>query len=196
MTAIEFVKSKIDELVSRISYVNCRYEYDSISNTHLIEVIPNSVYKSDVDYQQAETSVIDEFINRFPYENVCFITDDSLVEIQNPIYEKQGITYDIFSTAIEKNWVALPWLNELSFPVPSSIHNVNILQPFAVSSYLNHFVFGAATQFTFPQTLLSQYSFPFYSVLPQYNYNLFFEEVVETKDDEDVSLNYSYALAA
>lgn len=194
MKSVEYIKRKIDELVARFTNIRCRYEHDAFSNTHLIEVLPGSVYKSDLDYAQVETLVIDEFIEKFPNESICFITDDSLVSIQNPIYERKGITHDIMEIAIENKWIDVPLVTEFSYYVPSFISNINIFKPDLVISGLHSFEF---IESAYPPAydIYPKLVFPFYSVLPQFNYKVLLQQTEET-DEIDSPSDYSLPLAA
>lgn len=66
------------------------YGFDITSHQHLIDVKPNSAYKSKA-YMQEEFNVICNFMNRFPNDEVLFISDDKYIKIENPIYVKNGI---------------------------------------------------------------------------------------------------------
>jgi len=104
MNAIEFIKERIDRLVTRFTNIRCRYEHDLFSNTHLIEVLPAEVYNNDESYAEAEVDIISEFIELFPYESICFVTDDALTPIQEAQYIKSGTAYDLCLSSCE-DWL-------------------------------------------------------------------------------------------
>jgi hypothetical protein len=56
-----------------------RYEHDTFSDTHFVEVVPNDVYYLNERYIAWESKMFDEFVNQFPHENIGFKTDDALV---------------------------------------------------------------------------------------------------------------------
>ena len=95
MKASDFLKNEIDNLVRKVPYIKCSYEYVGNSLLHLIHVQPLQIYKSNEKYIDAETDVIFSFIESFPLENVSFISDDSLITIKNPEYIKEGDLYNI-----------------------------------------------------------------------------------------------------
>src|SRR5712675_260389 len=96
MHSIEFIKLRIEKFVNEFIYIRCAYKFDSSSNTHLIEVLPNSVYNTDEKYFIAEEKFISDFIDLFSNESICFITDTSLVRMNDPMFVKEGIEYNLF----------------------------------------------------------------------------------------------------
>jgi hypothetical protein len=99
MKSTDFLKLAIDNLVNENPSIKCRYEFDVHSCAHLIEVTPFSVYESNEKYVENESEIIFSFIDNFPNENICFISNDSLVKISNPSYVKIGV---LFATM---NWI-------------------------------------------------------------------------------------------
>ncbi|GIQ57725.1 hypothetical protein Flavo103_08610 [Flavobacterium collinsii] len=83
--SIIFLKEKLSELYSEHSHLEIRYEYKSIINTHVIEVKPVHCFNSDRPYILKQIEVEDAFENTFFGEDIVFITDDSLIKINNPI---------------------------------------------------------------------------------------------------------------
>ena len=99
MKSTEFLKLEIDNLVKENPSIRCRYEFDTNSCVHLIEVTPFSIYKSDEKYVEHESNIVFSFIDNFPNENISFISNDSLIKISNPSYTKVG---ELFATI---NWL-------------------------------------------------------------------------------------------
>jgi hypothetical protein len=190
MTSIEFVKRRIDKLVSVFSDIKCRYEFDQYSNTHLIEILPNSVYKINTDYHQFETSIIDEFIELYPYESICFITDDSMLKIENAIYESKGLTYDLFTHFIDEDMISLNWITKFSFKVPQNISFFGGPENRSQHTFKINLFEGSDLNFN-----ENEKPFPFYSVLPQFNYDIL-EKEMKASDKELQDYDDSYSLAA
>lgn len=92
MTSKDFIIRSINEIVSSFPYLNLRYEFDSFSKSHFIEVRPSSSYKNDYSYIQVEREITLRFFDLFPYESLTFISDESYFKIEKPIYEKGFIT--------------------------------------------------------------------------------------------------------
>ena len=84
MKAIDFLKNEIDKLVKKIPFIKCTYEYNENSLVHFISVSPLSLYNSNEAYIDAESEIVFSFIKNFPFENVSFIGEDSLIKIKKP----------------------------------------------------------------------------------------------------------------
>ena len=97
MKSTDFLQLQIDNLVKENPSIKCRYEFDVHSGVHLIEVTPFSMYELNEKYLAFESEIIFSFIDTFPDENICFISDDSLIKISNPTYTKVGALFAIIN---------------------------------------------------------------------------------------------------
>jgi hypothetical protein len=95
MTPQDFIISKINELVELFPTTKCRYEHHFISDSHFIEVVPNEIYRLSADYLKWEEETTFDFIDKFPNQNLCFISDDALVGIDVVHYEITGKLYNL-----------------------------------------------------------------------------------------------------
>lgn len=79
------IEKFIDKMSTR--YIGTRFRYELIEpdNTHLIEVIPLSTFKNNLEYGIDEFDFTVMFQEKYG-ETVMFISEDSLIKIQNPIY--------------------------------------------------------------------------------------------------------------
>jgi hypothetical protein len=93
MNAKNYIINELDVFIKTFSNVRVRYEYNENTLTHIIEVVPHDVYYFNDEYIIWESKLFDKFINLYPTENICFITDDALVGIKKEIYHKEGINY-------------------------------------------------------------------------------------------------------
>jgi hypothetical protein len=98
MTSKEFVTQELGDFIKKFPQVRVRYEFHEMSNAHFIEVVPNDVYSLNEDYISWEIDMWDRFVNLYPVEGICFISDDALVGIENAMYIKEGLDYALFST--------------------------------------------------------------------------------------------------
>ena len=97
MEAQEYIIKELESFIKRFTKVRVRYEYDERAVVHTIEVLPNEVYHLDEEYISWERQMFEDFIERYPDENIGFITGDALVGVENPLYIKEGLDYSIFS---------------------------------------------------------------------------------------------------
>ena len=93
MLAFEYIKSELKYFIIKFPKTRVRYENDINSNTHSIEVVPNEVYRLDKDYITWEDNFFDAFINEFPDQNICFISDDAIVGLDKIDFELSGKEY-------------------------------------------------------------------------------------------------------
>ena len=84
MQAKDFIKSELNAFIERFPRTRVRYEYDKNALVHFVEILPSEVYNSDSDYIQWEDDVYMRFVEAFPTESICFISDNALVGIENP----------------------------------------------------------------------------------------------------------------
>jgi len=128
MNSISFVKSKVDILVDSFPEIKCSYEHDVLSNTHIIEILPIHVYTSDDVYANKEIEIIDEFINNYPDESICFISEESLISVESPIFEKKGLLFGINEQYDIKGWRTINNLNQFNIASLSSITYVDMVK--------------------------------------------------------------------
>lgn len=101
MTQQDFVKSSVDRILNQFPGVKCRYEYHNASYTHFIEVVPHSIYDNEDDYINLEEAIVTEFEQLFPDENICFLSDNSIYKLHNPIYEASGKLSSVAGIKVE-----------------------------------------------------------------------------------------------
>jgi len=101
MEVKDYIISELNAFIKKFSKMRVRYEYDSNALTHTIEAVPNEIYHMDKDYIAWECEMFEKFISLYPTENICFISDDALVGIENEIFSKEGLDYAPFSTKEE-----------------------------------------------------------------------------------------------
>ena len=98
MIAKDWIVKEIKDLVLLMPHLRVRYENHLISNTHFLEVVPNSVFYLDEQYKTWEEEVTFKFIENFPNQNICFISDDAIVGIEHIDFEIAGKLFDLFYT--------------------------------------------------------------------------------------------------
>jgi hypothetical protein len=89
MNAKKYVKRKLEMLIKQFPQAHIRYEFHELSNTHLVEIIPNEVYSHN-EYIAWELKFHHKFTKRFPTQHICFIPDDGLGGVENPEFTLCG----------------------------------------------------------------------------------------------------------
>lgn len=70
--ATSYIKVVLKEFIASFLKTRVRYEFDIDANVHCVEVVPNSIYHLDNDYINWENNFTNNFIQLFPYQNICF----------------------------------------------------------------------------------------------------------------------------
>lgn len=83
MKAKDFLKTKLKAIFLELDGLEIAYEYRVATATHIVEVKPAKMFYLD-RYVDMEISLEDEFREKFPHEELLFVTEDSLTEIRNP----------------------------------------------------------------------------------------------------------------
>lgn len=95
MTSLEYLKHHILELSVLFPSGKFSYEYDELSEMHLIQVRPLELYDLDNNYKDVETKISIEFDNLYFPESVLFLSDNSLNHVYNPEFEICGLFYGL-----------------------------------------------------------------------------------------------------
>ena len=87
MKAQNFVVKQLDILLDKFTYLQARYETDTFSGSHYVEILPTEVHQKDAAYIHDEQKIIAAFIEKYPHETLTFFSDKALFEVENPIRE-------------------------------------------------------------------------------------------------------------
>jgi hypothetical protein len=86
LTSINFLIKELKKLHNKFTNSSILYEYCLSSNTHFIEVTPFELY-NDVKFMENELEFEDLFYEKYPTEDLVFISEQSLNKINKPIFE-------------------------------------------------------------------------------------------------------------
>lgn len=95
MTPQDYIIRELNDFIVKFPRTRVRYEYDQLSDVHFIEVVPNKVYHLDEAYIAWEGDLYDNFISSYPDQNICFISDDAVVGLENAQLELVGSIFEI-----------------------------------------------------------------------------------------------------
>ena len=96
MKSQEFLRKKLTELSFKFDDIKIRYEYRQNTKSHIVEIIPLSVYNNS-EYMMVENELEDEFEQLFFNEEIVFVSENSLTEINIPDFT---LGYDSFVVEI------------------------------------------------------------------------------------------------
>ncbi len=94
----KFILESIDKLIDAFPNIKCLYETHTSLEidddvTHMIQILPREFYDNGGALMTKKDEIRKQMTEKFPNEDIVFITDNSLVKMLNPIYEKQGSLY-------------------------------------------------------------------------------------------------------
>lgn len=81
MTPSEFINKKIEYLKFKFKDIEIKYQYKITTDTHIIKISPLSLYKNNIEYLFDENDFENEFNKLYPFEEILFISEDSLTKI-------------------------------------------------------------------------------------------------------------------
>lgn len=85
----QFIIREIETLSEMFPYVSFKYGFDKVGKQHLVEVEPETEYRNE-KFMEKEFDVVDEFIARFPMEEILFISNNKYINIENIVYVKES----------------------------------------------------------------------------------------------------------
>ena len=94
MKAYDYIKNKLENLIDIFPQMKVSYEFEKLSNSHFIEILPSKEFRENLKYSKYETNLIMDFITMYPNEDIVFVTENDLIEVNNPSYIKKGVLYD------------------------------------------------------------------------------------------------------
>lgn len=178
MIAKDWIVNKIKDLALLMPQLKVRYENHLISSTHFLEVVPNSIFYLNEQYKTWEEEVTFKFIENFPNQNICFISNDAIVGLEHIDFEITGSLFDLYYSE-----------NINSYHLVDKVNFVNSeFEIFHESPVVTE---NSQVILTDLSSLSLQYSFDYLVQPPP----LAFQEIIKKSLIENVGEN-TYALAA
>ncbi len=98
MKVKDYIINQVNELSICFPTIKVSYYIDEFSNSNYIKILPSNEYDTNENYQKFETDFIINFIDKFPYEEIVFISENSLINLSEPLYEIEGSSCTISET--------------------------------------------------------------------------------------------------
>ena len=89
----KFLLEKLNKLVAQFDDIRGRYEYQDPSDAHYLEVIPSDLFFNSDDLRYALSDILEEFIKKYPFESLVFLTEGEGIELENPEFEVVGVNF-------------------------------------------------------------------------------------------------------
>jgi len=103
MRVKKYVIDRISDITKQFENVKCSYRFDVFSETHYIEILPNSFFKNSEELDTLRADIFDEFDERYADQAIVFISDDSLTKIGKAEYILEGKRFSK-AAGMELNW--------------------------------------------------------------------------------------------
>lgn len=151
MNAKDFIITRLKVFLEDFKEARVRYECDSATQTHTIEVVPQSVFDSQ-EFLDWECGLYDEFSLEYPGEIIGFISEDALVGIEKVDFEGEGSLYGsftinpsfVFSTTIAEIQMSATKLKGTSLSVSDFLQKDPFEETFVDNhEFLNNYKFAA-----------------------------------------------------
>jgi hypothetical protein len=81
MKPSEFINKKIEYLKFKFKDIEIKYQYKITTDIHIIKISPLSLYENNIEYIKEEEDIENEFTELYPFEELLFISEDSLIKI-------------------------------------------------------------------------------------------------------------------
>jgi hypothetical protein len=111
MEVKNFIISNLNSFITKFPQTRVRYEFIEDILTHYIEVVPNSIYHLDEAYIAWESDFYELFTTKFSNHNICFISDDALVGLDEIQFELVGASFIEYSVYNNCNCISLEEVN-------------------------------------------------------------------------------------
>jgi hypothetical protein len=105
MSAFEFIKTELIDFIQKFQKTRVKVERDMDLNSYYLEIIPSEIYHFNDSYISWEKYFLNKFIVEFPDENLFFITDDSVITLENVCFELTGSDFNQY---VNVNPVIIP----------------------------------------------------------------------------------------
>ncbi len=146
-----FIISKLSQLVIDISELRILYKFDAFNKDHLIKVLPKNEYQKNTNYHEFEEVLIFDFIDKYPYDNLVFLSEDDSIDIENYDEEFLGKEYELKNIISKLKETIVPefYVNELFSvsDIKDDMFNISEI----LESYSNF-------KLEFPQPIIKDYS--------------------------------------
>jgi hypothetical protein len=90
MNSREFTIEVINNLVKTFPNIKCFYDFDGLTDTHYVEILPESEFDSNENLNNLLDDYYFEFIDKYNQEAIAFISNLGNRKLRNILFEKEG----------------------------------------------------------------------------------------------------------
>ncbi|WP_375560489.1 hypothetical protein ACE193_22800 [Bernardetia sp. OM2101] len=111
----DFIINKLNNLVEKLPYIFVKYEND-LEGSHFIEIKSSQDNTFDDFIDKFTLQLLTSFVSLFSNENIAFLNEGSLYEIENLTYSKKGKSFELTKNLSSK-------VENFAFPLQRIIKN-------------------------------------------------------------------------
>ncbi|MGB1018416.1 MAG: hypothetical protein ACPGVH_05065 [Chitinophagales bacterium] len=93
MKIIDFIKGKIDSLIVEFPTIKIQYSIDSFQDANYLKILPAKTFNNSIELKRKQAEILMSFIDAYPDEELTFLTESSMIEMNEVIYTKSGHLY-------------------------------------------------------------------------------------------------------
>jgi|SRR5690606_17383956 len=101
MKSKEFVINQINELIELFPDLTIKYEYEALSKSHYIQVLPIELYENNERYRNKEKSIYIDFIELYPCESISFVSAEDDYDFVGANVYKRHVFINNFDLNVE-----------------------------------------------------------------------------------------------
>jgi hypothetical protein len=113
MKSQEYIKERLRGIVNEFPQISFSYQYDKIENLHIVQVTPIEQYVSNQEYKDAEGDLTFDFDNLFFPESLVFVSDESLIQVDEPEFVIEHIESEFKLSLSESEFTTPVFENDL-----------------------------------------------------------------------------------
>ena len=87
MKSIEFLKVELEKIATDFPYIHIKYNFNKDIQTHIVELLPLEEYYKNDKLIDTWMPLSFDFREKFPMEEISFISSDSTLSIEASIFE-------------------------------------------------------------------------------------------------------------
>lgn len=87
ITPVDFLKKELRIIADKFQNVNIKYGFDSMIDTHVVELLPLVEYNNNEELDKAWIPLSIKFLNQYDDQEIAFVSSDSSLSLKKVIFE-------------------------------------------------------------------------------------------------------------
>lgn len=79
----DFISTTFEKIINNFPEASIAYQFDEKAGTHYVKISPPAVYDNEI-FVNIGWEIKDAFNDHFPDEEICFLTENSLIQLSAP----------------------------------------------------------------------------------------------------------------